>query len=412
MQRNPLNLDRLTRLQPAATRPQAIPSESISTVSPSRRPPSFSPTAPRSRPPRVAPADDRPVAGAARRDARVTSAPQAGRARGARPGCVRAPHRPDALRSTRRARAHARRGPSRGRWPSASARDVPRASRDIVLRDLAWATDGDRRARRARRSRSRPAPRRCASRSRIDRAGRTAWSLRFAGASGTFGDVSAADIAAAIRARRRSTGAPTSGATSRPSNSRSRRTQRSTGLALRVPRISHLVVGAADFASPASAHRARDGHRRGGRVQRRPRVRGAGRRRRQRSRQVGRAHHVRRTRAARTSARRTLINDSHLVQHAVPVDRQPLHLTRKRSPARSTPTASSWRRRATTRRRRPSCSSPRGASDARPQPGQRLGARAPQRDAAGGHALRGLARRAARRRHAGGLAAITPPAIS
>ena len=173
------------------------------------------------------------------------------------------------------------------------------------------------------------------------------------------------------------------------------------------PRAAHRRTSssAAPTCLAEGPDRAGNGHRRGGRVQRRPRVRAPGRCRRQRPRQVvsrsitfvGRGPHV------------PLLGDAHqrldFVQHAVHVDGRPLHLLASRRPARSTAffffVAATCNSKATP----PFVQLSGGRRAARPQPGQRLGDRAPQPGAAGGHALRGVARRAARQWHAGHLAA-------
>jgi hypothetical protein len=129
-------------------------------------------------------------------------------------------------------------------------RAVPAASRDIVLRDLAWATSasGARVAHVEVKSPGAAALRVALS---IDKAV-DGMIVRFAGASGAIGDVSASAIAAASAQGGQYWSPDLAGEVATiefevPASASL------DGATVRVPRVSHLVVGATDLASPAGA---------------------------------------------------------------------------------------------------------------------------------------------------------------
>ena len=190
----------------------------------------------------IAPADARPVA-VPPADARVTSAPK--RAALAVPAGLAARHI-DLTPPTKDELAQLVK-PKSGPLLVGVARAVPAASRDILLRDLAWETTaaGTRVAHVEVKSPGAAALRVAVA---IDRppAGMI---VRFAGSSGVFGDVSAADVAAAS-AQGGQYWSPDLGGDVATIEFEVPASAVLDGVAVRVPRISHLVVGGADLASP------------------------------------------------------------------------------------------------------------------------------------------------------------------
>ena len=138
--------------------------------------------------------------------------------------------------------------PKSGALAIGIARDVPAASRDIALRDLAWTTTATG-ARVAHVEIKSPG----AAALRVALAIETpvdGMVVRFSGSSGTFGDVSAADVAAAS-ANGQQYWSPDLGGEVATIEFEVPASSNVDAATVKVPRLSHLVVGAADFASPA-----------------------------------------------------------------------------------------------------------------------------------------------------------------
>jgi lysyl endopeptidase len=190
----------------------------------------------------TAPAADRPVS-APPANARVTSPPK--QAVLAAPAGLAARRIDLARPSTAELAALAR--PKSGALAIGIARELPDASRTVALEDLAWAATatGTRVARVEVRS-----PGAAALRVAVVLGGAVdGMVVRFAGSTGTFGDVSASDIASASAAGGQYWSPDLAGEVATielevPAAASL------DGAALRLPRISHLVVGAADLASP------------------------------------------------------------------------------------------------------------------------------------------------------------------
>jgi hypothetical protein len=130
------------------------------------------------------------------------------------------------------------------------ARALPAASRDIVLRDLAWTSTGTgTRVVQVQIKSPGAAALRVALAIDVPVEGMV---VRFAGSSGVFGDVSSADIARAS-ARGGQHWSPDLGGEVATLEFEVPAAAALDGAAVRVPRISHLVAGGADLASPGGA---------------------------------------------------------------------------------------------------------------------------------------------------------------
>jgi hypothetical protein len=140
--------------------------------------------------------------------------------------------------------------PKSGPLPIGVARELPAASRDIVLRDLAWATSA--------------AGTRVAH-LEVDSPGAAAMRVaiaidepvpgmrvRFAGSGGALGNIAAADIASETR-RSGQYWSPDLGGEVATIELEVPASAALDDAVIRVPRISHLVVSGADLASPAGA---------------------------------------------------------------------------------------------------------------------------------------------------------------